>query len=88
MLKNYFGEKTTYNIAFLLHYQAWLLIPSIFGLLLFVFQVLDYLDTGDLEHALDGRLNPPFGLLLVIWSSVYLESWRSFDDLISQIWDS
>jgi hypothetical protein len=42
MLKNYYGEKYAYEFAFLLHYQAWLFIPTIFGIFLFAFQIYKY----------------------------------------------
>jgi len=35
MLKNYYGEKYAFEFAYLLHYQAWLIIPSLTGLVLF-----------------------------------------------------
>ena len=88
MIKNYFGEKTTYNIAFLLHYQAWLMIPSLFGILTFFYQIYDYADQGDFNKSLDGRMNPIYGIFLVIWASLYLESWRKFDEVINILWDS
>ena len=35
MLKSYYGEKYAFEFAYLLHYQAWLIIPSILGIILF-----------------------------------------------------
>lgn len=35
MLKSYYGEKYAFEFAYLLHYQAWLIIPSIIGIILF-----------------------------------------------------
>ena len=32
MIKNYYGEKYAFEYAFLIHYAAWLLIPSFVGL--------------------------------------------------------
>ena len=37
MIKNYYGEKYAFEYAFLLHYQAWLFIPSILGVMLFLY---------------------------------------------------
>jgi hypothetical protein len=37
MVKNYFGEKFAFEYAFLIHYEAWLIVPSVLGLLLFFY---------------------------------------------------
>jgi len=36
-MKSYYGEKYAFEFAYLLHYQAWLTIPSIVGLILFFY---------------------------------------------------
>ena len=46
MIKNYYGEKYAFTYAFLLHYQAWLIIPSVLGVLLFFYQLYLYKKTG------------------------------------------
>lgn len=33
-IKDYFGEKMGFYFAWLIHYTGWLMIPSIFGLIL------------------------------------------------------
>ena len=37
MVKSYFGEKFAFEYAFLIHYEAWLIMPSILGILLFFY---------------------------------------------------
>lgn len=37
MVKNYFGEKFAFEYAFLIHYEAWLIVPSVLGILLFFY---------------------------------------------------
>lgn len=33
-MKMYYGEKIAFEFAFLIHYQAWLLIPTVMGVIL------------------------------------------------------
>ena len=37
-MKMYYGEKIAFEFAFLMHYQAWLLIPTVTGVLLTFYQ--------------------------------------------------
>lgn len=39
---DYFGEKQGFYFAWLVHYTAWLLIPSVLGILIFVVQIVLY----------------------------------------------
>ena len=41
-LKCYYGEKYALQVAFLLHYQAWLVPPTIFGVLTVIFNLYQY----------------------------------------------
>ena len=38
--------------------------------------------------ALDTKLSGIYGIVIVIWGFIFLESWRKFDDVISILWDS
>ena len=39
ILKNYYGEKYTFEFTFLLHYQAWLMIPGFIGIFVVLYQL-------------------------------------------------
>ena len=43
MIKNYYGENYAFELAFLVHYQAWLSLPTILGMLLFIYQVFRFI---------------------------------------------
>ena len=87
-MKNYYGEKYAFEFAFLLHYQAWLSIPSIGGLILFFYQINRY-ETGkteDIKGALDSNMNGVFGLLVAIWATLFVESWKRKQRTIQYLW--
>lgn len=37
MIRNYYGESYAFEYAFLIHYQGWLQIPTLLGLILFIY---------------------------------------------------
>ena len=76
MLKNYYGEKYAFEFAYLLHYQAWLIIPSLTGLVLFGYQIYRFDHFRELTPALDSEYNAIYGFLVAIWASLFIESWK------------
>ena len=84
MIKNYYGEKYAFEFAFLLHYQAWLLLPAAGGILLALYQVGVY-GAADAEgvagarrfnNAIDTEMNAIFGILVALWATFFVESWK------------
>lgn len=77
IIKLYYGEKYAFEYAFLIHYQAWLCIPSILGLMLYFFQLDRFrrLDI-DMKTAYDSPLNGIFGIFVAIWATLFVESWK------------
>lgn len=47
MIKNYYGEKQAFLYAYTLHYQAFLIIPTIGGVLVFFNTMFQYANKGD-----------------------------------------
>jgi hypothetical protein len=76
MIKNYYGEKYAFEYAFLIHYTAWLLMPGIVGLMVVIQMVRRYRQTNDFNDAIDTDMNGLFGLVLSLWATCFLESWR------------
>jgi hypothetical protein len=74
--------------AFLIHHISMLIIPAFFGLILWVYHI--YLATqyvpqekdeqGDFFNnyfaILDTPYNYPFLVLLAVWITIYIESWK------------
>ena len=43
MIKNYYGEKYAYLVAFHIHYMAWLIIPSVLSIVVFAKSAYEYI---------------------------------------------
>ena len=63
---------------YLAHYQAWLLLPSFMGIILWFYQILT---------DLDNKYNSYFGIFLSIWSALFVDSWKNKQKILSKIWD-
>ena len=87
MIKNYYGEKFAFQFAFLLHYECWLVIPSIGGLLVIIRMAQEYYQSGNSDEALDTDANGILGLSLAIWATCFFESWKRKQKTIQYFWD-
>lgn len=87
MIKNYYGEKYAFEYAFLMHYQAWLLFPSIVGFLVFCGSAVEYFQTGSMKESLDSTGNGIFGLVCAIWATLFVESWKRKQTTIVYLWN-
>ena len=78
IMKNYQGEKYTFEFTFLLHYQAWLYIPGLISLLLVGYQIQFFLyGQRTIKSTLDSEANLAFGFFVSIWATLFIESWKS-----------
>jgi hypothetical protein len=75
-LKLYYGEKAALQFAFLIHYQAWLRIPSVISIALFAYQVYCGVTVGSFSAFVESGFNGLFGLFVALGSSLFLESWK------------
>lgn len=76
MIKYYYGEDYAFEYAFLIHYQAWLQVPTIIGILIFIYQVFKFFEHYDLQLAIDTPYNALFGLFVTFWATCFVESWK------------
>jgi hypothetical protein len=70
-VRNYFGEKIAFYFAWLSHFTAWLIAPGILGMCLAF-----YLVSRRVEEVNRSLIGPIFGILLMIYMTVYLEHWK------------
>ena len=87
LIKNYFGEKYGFECTYLIHYQAWLIFPGFWGLLLTLFQIWRFFKTQDIIIALDTPFNSIYGLFVCFWATVFVESWKRTEATIQHIWN-
>lgn len=76
-IKSYFGEKYAFEYSFLLHYQAWLTFPAIFGLIITFYQMWMFMRYEDLDLVFDNKLNALYSLVLAFWASLFKTSWEN-----------
>ncbi|XP_053209059.1 anoctamin-8-like [Panonychus citri] len=76
---SYFGVKIALYFAFLGHYTYSLLLPGLFGLLISV--------TCSDQWSSDLCLTL-FPIILTVWSSLYLESWKKYGTTLTDQWSS
>jgi hypothetical protein len=76
MTVEYFGEKVAFEYAFLAHYNAWLIIASVGGIILFIIQLLYSLqnDIGIMES--DTMWNGLYSIFICVWATLFVESWK------------
>ena len=86
MIRNYYGESYAFEYAFLIHYQGWLQIPTFFGLILFIYQIVRFFQTGNFVLAVDSPYNSIFGLFVTFWAVLFVESWRQKQKMIQFLW--
>jgi anoctamin-10/anoctamin-7 len=77
-IKDYFGEKIGLYFAWLAHYTTWLAVPAVLGLAVTV-------DVW-VEKSADAKAVPFFGLLMCVWSTAFLESWKRRNSVIAMEW--
>jgi hypothetical protein len=85
----YFGEKRGFYFAWLLHYTSWLLIPSSIGLIIYIIQVSQIPPPGSTQNYLDSTdtaLNSIYSILIALWSTFMVESWKRKENFLSNRW--
>ena len=86
MIKNYYGEKFAYQVAFHIHYMAWLLIPTALSLIVGCKSAYEYSIHQKFEHVIDNSYNGYFALATCIWATCFYESWKRKQATINFYW--
>lgn len=97
LIADYYGEKQAMYFAFLIHHISMLFIPAFFGTILWVYHLYlatQYEPKEDEENdflsnyfaILDTPYNYPFLVLLAVWITIYIESWKRKQNTFRYIW--
>ena len=86
-VKSYYGEKYAFELAFLVHYQAWLQIPAFFGFIITLYQAYQYYLYKSVPRVIDNEFNGIYGLFLSIWSTLFIQSWKKKQEMIIFYWN-
>ena len=76
-IKNYFGEKTGFYFAWMSFYTSWLLIPSFFGFILTIYQIISNVDN---------IWTSVYSVTVCIWVTIFIERWRRKSAEIALKW--
>jgi hypothetical protein len=77
-VKDYFGERIGFYFLFLQHYVTMLMWPALLGSVTYVVQVIG----GTPENP----LMPYFTVVMVLWSTFFVELWRRRQSQKSMMW--
>ena len=89
IIKDYYGEKMAFFFAWLIHYTGFLIVGSILGLLCTALSFAYWIDNSgekDIELLYDTPLVFVYGLCLVIWLTIFNESWKRSQNKIACMW--
>ncbi|CAG8736094.1 11747_t:CDS:10, partial [Dentiscutata erythropus] len=94
-IREYFGEKLALYFVFLEYYTNWLTIPSIVGLIVFIYGLIDAFsrglvsskNIGTISSIVDNALTVPFALFMTLWSTAFLEYWKRANNTLQYNWD-
>ena len=94
LIADYYGEKYAFYLAFMLHHVGWMLVPAFFGTILFIFHCVEGgANAKEGQNGLtayianvDIPLNYFYILLIALWSTFYIESWKRKQATIQYIW--
>jgi hypothetical protein len=87
VMKRYYGERHSFFFIYCEHYNAFLIYPAILGLSLFIYQIYWFTQTGNMGTALDSSYNGIFGIIVSLWATAFVESWRKKETYLIHAWD-
>ncbi|KAL5268481.1 hypothetical protein ACHWQZ_G002375 [Mnemiopsis leidyi] len=101
-IRNYFGEKIAFYFAWIELYIMTLILPTIFGIIVFVYGLMYAGRNIDLEKDLEASVTtalysaftvfnnpatPWFSLALCIWGTLFVEQWKRRSNSLKYEWD-
>jgi hypothetical protein len=72
LIRDHFGEKLAFYFAFLQNYFLWLSVPAVMGVIV--------------HFTLKNTFNIIYGILMMLWSIIYLEVWKRKERNLAVKW--
>ena len=94
LIADYYGEKYAIFMAFFLHHIGWMLVPAVFGTILFIYHLVLGARNQESDESflisylrnVDTPVNYAYILFIALWSIFYIESWKRKQATIQYIW--
>jgi len=82
-IRDYFGEAIGFYFAWLGYYTKWLFFASIFGVLMWINQIVNTTESS----GKDTIFVPIYAIFLAIWITLFLEFWKRRNASLAYKWD-
>lgn len=79
LFNDYFGSELAFYMEWLKFYTGYLTLPAMAGCSLFALQYL--------SNELDSKWNPLYNIMMCIWGSLFVESWKRRSSELGNVWD-
>ena len=94
LIADYFGEKYALYLAFMFHHLGWLILPGTLGTILFLMHLSlgikhrteDITILESYSKEVDSVMNYGYIVLITLWATFYIESWKRKHATLSYIW--
>ena len=97
LIADYYGEKQALFFAFLIHHIGQMVVPSAFGMILNAYHgYLAWVRTKETDDwwlpayyaSVDSYWNYLYVVVLGLWSTIYIESWKRKQNTLKHMWAS
>jgi hypothetical protein len=78
LLNDYYGSEIAFYMEWLRFYTGYLTVPALTGTSLFALQWM--------RGEVDSKWNPLFNILMCIWGSLFIESWKRRSSELGNVW--
>ena len=86
-IRDYYGEKFGFYFAWLIHYTGWLIPVAIVGFFFGIAMIVDAVqDDRPWNQLLASPLSILYGVVIMLWVTLFHESWKRKSNYISNAW--
>ena len=87
VIKDYYGEKLAFYFAWLIHYTGWLIPVAIIGFFFGLAMIIEaVIDERPWTQLLSSPISILYGLVIMIWATLFNESWKRKQNYIANEW--